>query len=118
MPWVVNPNGPYAAVRSPVTAPDDGNAIAAAVTPATGTASQTRRRICRPSLWSGSTSTPEGGLLLGRLPAVAPGRLESGPAGLQTSDRHPERRARHVVEPGVVEEVDRLGVAAVLAAHP
>ena len=37
-------------------------------------------------------------------------------AGLQPRDRHPERRAGDVVEPDLVEEVDRLRVAAVLAA--
>src|SRR5262249_16543658 len=31
-------------------------------------------------------------------------------------DRHPERRARHVIEPDLVAEGDRSGVAAVLAA--
>ena len=45
--------------------------------------------------------------------AAADDRLGGGQAG----DRHPERRAAHVVEAGVVEEGDRLGVAAVLAAH-
>ena len=41
---------------------------------------------------------------------------DSRPAGLQPGDRHPERRAGHVVQAGIVEEVDRLRVAAVLAA--
>ena len=47
-------------------------------------------------------------------PAARPDdRLGGGEAG----DRHAERRAAHVVEAGVVEQGDRLGVAAVLAAH-
>jgi hypothetical protein len=49
-------------------------------------------------------------------PRATPIRRDRGAAGLQARDRHPERRAGHVVEAGVVEEVDRLGVAAVLAA--
>ena len=46
------------------------------------------------------------------LGAVADRRLGRGHA----RDRHAVGRAAHVVEPGHVEEVDRLGVAAVLAA--
>src|SRR5439155_17800134 len=38
------------------------------------------------------------------------------PARLQPAHRYPERRAGHVVQPGVVEEVHRVRVAAVLAA--
>src|SRR5512141_1554704 len=53
-----------------------------------------------------------------RSPAVAAFRGEGGAAGLQPGDRHPERRAGHVVEADVVEEVHRRGVAAVLAADP
>jgi O-acetylserine/cysteine efflux transporter len=62
-------------------------------------------------------------LIVGVLVALrpVPGRrarrlAERGPAGLQPRDRHPEGRAGHVVEPDLVEEVDRGGVAAVLAA--
>ena len=42
---------------------------------------------------------------------------DDGLGGGQAGDRHAERRAAHVVEAGVVEQGDRLGVAAVLAAH-
>src|SRR6185295_6849196 len=35
-----------------------------------------------------------------------------------TGDRHPKRRAGDVVEPGHMEELDRLRIAAVLAADP
>ena len=42
--------------------------------------------------------------------------LERRPAGLQPGDRHPERRAGDVVQADLVEEVHRVGVAAVLAA--
>src|SRR3954466_13586199 len=38
------------------------------------------------------------------------------PPGLQAGDRHAERAAGHVVQAHVVEEVHRLGVAAVLPA--
>src|SRR4051812_33592452 len=51
--------------------------------------------------------------LLGR----AVPRAQHSLGGGETGDRHPERRAGHVVEPGVVEEGDRLRVAAVLTAH-
>src|SRR5205823_3935485 len=36
----------------------------------------------------------------------------------QPGDRHPERRAAHVVESRHLEELDRLGIAPVLAADP
>src|SRR4029453_3737548 len=58
-------------------------------------------------------------------PLSLPGLPESGrgvgagrgrPTRLQPCDRDAEGTAGHVVEPGVVEEVDRLRVAAVLAA--
>src|SRR5438270_6435315 len=49
-----------------------------------------------------------------RLLAVAGRRLSGRHAG----DRHPVRRAAHVVEPRELEERNRLGVAAVLAADP
>src|SRR4051794_35838764 len=39
-----------------------------------------------------------------------------GPAGLEPRDRDPEGRARDVVEPDVVEEVDGDGIATVLTA--
>src|SRR4051812_16819697 len=51
-------------------------------------------------------------------PAVAPRPRDRRPSGLQPGDRHAERGARHVVEPDLGEEVDRVGVAAVLAADP
>src|SRR5688572_1332599 len=38
------------------------------------------------------------------------------PPGLEACDRHPERRAAHVVEADLVAEVHGVGVAAVLAA--
>lgn len=41
---------------------------------------------------------------------------QRGPAGLEPGHRDPERRAGDVVEPHLVEEVDRGGVAPVLAA--
>src|SRR2546421_11792263 len=43
-------------------------------------------------------------------------RSEHRLRGRHAGDRHPVRRAAHVVEPGHLEEGDRLGVAAVLAA--
>lgn len=72
------------------------------------------------------TAESLGGLLLiaGVLVALRPApRADSagaqrGPAGLQTRHRDPEGRAGDVVEPHLVEEVDRGGVAAVLPAHP
>ena len=48
----------------------------------------------------------------GSEPAAADDRLRRGEAG----DRHAERRAAHVVEADLVEQRDRLRVAAVLAA--
>ena len=48
---------------------------------------------------------------------VAAPAQDRGPAGLESGHRDPERRAGHVVQPDAVEEVDRLGVATVLAAH-
>ena len=62
-----------------------------------------------------------GGLVLvvGVLVALRPARsvaAHGGAAGLEARDRHPERRAGDVVEPHLVEEVDRRRVAAVLAA--
>ncbi len=45
------------------------------------------------------------------------GRADDRLRGGQTGDRDAERRAAHVVEAGVEEQGDRLGVAAVLAAH-
>jgi O-acetylserine/cysteine efflux transporter len=66
-----------------------------------------------------------GGLLLivGVLVALRPRRrpllpVDGRAAGLEPGDGHPERRAGHVVEAHVVEEVDRGGVATVLAADP
>src|SRR4051794_30425922 len=41
---------------------------------------------------------------------------QGGTAGLEPGHRHPERRARDVVQAHLVEEVHRVGVAAVLAA--
>src|ERR1700761_9578450 len=37
-------------------------------------------------------------------------------SGLEAGDRHPERRARDVVEPDLFEEMHRVGIAAVFAA--
>ena len=51
-----------------------------------------------------------------RSPGFAAATTDDGLRGRQAGDRHPERRARHVVEPGLVEEGDGLGVAAVLTA--
>ena len=51
------------------------------------------------------------------LAGLSGGRAQSGPAGLEPSDRHPERRARHVVQPDAVEEVNGVRVTAMLAAH-
>ena len=48
--------------------------------------------------------------------AAPSGLQERRPAGFQPGDRHPERRAGHVVEADLVEEVDGLRVTAVLAA--
>src|SRR5512145_3095376 len=49
-------------------------------------------------------------------PAVAALAHDRGTTGLQPRDRDPERRAGDVVEARVVEEVDGVGVTAVLAA--
>src|SRR5271166_5971528 len=57
-------------------------------------------------------------------PAVAAARaarggplgLDLSAAGLQPGDGHPERRAGHIVQARVVEEVHRVRVATVLAA--
>src|ERR1700754_2599032 len=49
------------------------------------------------------------------VPAVA-GMDDRRLGGGDPRNRHPERRARHVVQPGLVEELDRLRGAAVLAA--
>jgi O-acetylserine/cysteine efflux transporter len=62
-----------------------------------------------------------GGLALvaGVLVALRPprsGAVQGRAPGLEPRDGHPERRAGDVVEPDVVEEVDRGGVAPVLAA--
>ncbi len=63
-----------------------------------------------------------GAWTFGTSEAVDPRRLRATPPGQdrlgggQAGHRDPEGRAAHVVEPGVVEEADRLGVAAVLAA--
>ena len=62
-------------------------------------------------------STPAGttaGLRRRRCPL--PG-LQHPLGGRQPGDGHPERRAAHVVAPGVGEHGDRLGVSAVLPAH-
>src|SRR5258706_8618169 len=47
---------------------------------------------------------------------VGAGGLDRGPARFEPRDRYAERRAGHVVEPDLVEEVDRVRIAAVLAA--
>jgi O-acetylserine/cysteine efflux transporter len=62
-----------------------------------------------------------GGLVLvaGVLVALRPARsaaAQGGAAGLEAGDRDPERRAGDVVQPHLVEEVDRRRVAPVLAA--
>ena len=65
-----------------------------------------------------------GGLVLvvGVLVALRPARParsaagQGGPSGLEAGDRDPERRAGDVVQPDLVEEVDRRRVAPVLAA--
>src|SRR5689334_20704608 len=84
-----------------------------------GTRTETRTRD-GPGASSGAVgvderaASPLAGLLgLGlRLALGRDDRLGRGEAG----DRHPERAAADVVEADPVEEVDRLGVAAVLAA--
>src|SRR5436190_19416591 len=45
-------------------------------------------------------------------------RVERRLRGSEPRDRHPEGRAADVVQAGHVEERDRIGVAAVLAAYP
>src|SRR5262245_32998088 len=51
------------------------------------------------------------------LPGVAAvGAGERGPTRLEPRHRDPERRARHVVQTDVMEEVHRIRIAAVLAA--
>src|SRR3954454_20338797 len=40
---------------------------------------------------------------------------QRGLGGGHTGDRHPVRRAAHVIEPGQLEERDRVGIAPVLA---
>ena len=65
-----------------------------------------------------NTAEAGGGVLLlvGVLVALRPPRsAERRTAGLQPGDWHSERRARDVVEPDLVEEVDRGRVSAVLA---
>src|SRR5260221_693936 len=49
--------------------------------------------------------------LAGALPSA-----DDGLGGGQPGNGHPERGAAHVVEAGLVEQLDRLGIAAVLAA--
>jgi O-acetylserine/cysteine efflux transporter len=52
-----------------------------------------------------------------RRPVTVPSvGVQGGAAGLEAGDRHPERRAGDVVQTHLVEEVDRRGVTAVLAA--
>src|SRR4029077_13517828 len=51
------------------------------------------------------------------LPASGALRGERRAACLQAGDRHPERRAGHIIQAHLVEEVDRIRVTAVLAAH-
>ena len=55
---------------------------------------------------------PRGYFSSSQLAALFDGGLRRG----EPRDRHAERRAAHVVQPGAVAELDRLGVAAVLAA--
>jgi O-acetylserine/cysteine efflux transporter len=65
-------------------------------------------------------------LIVGVLVALRPSprartrlvRPDGAPSGLEPRDRDPERRAGDVVEPHVVEEVDRRGVTSVLTADP
>ena len=81
-----------------------------AVTPSTSTASRTSTTatVLTAIRTTGSTS---------RSPAVAALRREGRAAGLEPGHRDPERRAGDVVEPDLVEEVHRVGVAPVLTAH-
>src|SRR5688572_8575989 len=74
-----------------------------------------RRTTTRHGYHAGLTSC---GGRRGHPVASGPGALpaQGRPAGLEAGHRHPERRAGHVVQPDVVEEVHRIGVAAVLAA--
>jgi len=46
----------------------------------------------------------------------SPGEQRGSP-GFETGDRHPERRARHIVETDSIEEMDRLWIATVFATH-
>ena len=53
------------------------------------------------------------------MPALsAVSALQGRPGRRQPGDRDAERRARHVVQADLVEELDRGGVTAVLPAHP
>ena len=68
-----------------------------------------------------SSERSDGFLSVSGNPDAAYGRRrppQRGSAGLKPSDRDPERRARYIIEPYVVEEVDGLGITSVLAAHP
>lgn len=58
------------------------------------------------------------GVLVALRPPRQPGSAEGGAAGLEPGDGNPERRAGDVVQPDLVEEVDRGGVPAVLATDP
>src|SRR4051794_7598542 len=60
--------------------------------------------------------TSTGGLRNNSSAVVGTGRFDRRTTGLEPGHRHPERRAGHVVEPHLVEEVHRLRVAAVLTA--
>src|SRR6516164_5666242 len=54
---------------------------------------------------------------VGHSPSVAAFTRYRGTTRLKPRDRDAERGAGHIVEAGLVEEPDRRGVAAVLAAH-
>ena len=81
-------------------------------------AAATRPRLRLPaSAWRTRERPPHRTVRGVRRHAVRAGRPDDGLGGGQAGDRHAERRAADVVEAGVVEQGDRLRVAAVLAAH-
>ena len=103
---------------------DQGDESVAARTWAISSSGIPTARRYRGALGAGSRRAGSAGL--GPRRALAcPGRAAStrargqhGLGGGQPGHRDPEGRAAHVVEAGPVEEVDRRGVAAVLAADP
>src|SRR6266567_4185888 len=85
------------------------------------TRARSRSKSLRPARLGGSATQRAVALssypAVTSLPASGAFRGERRAARLQAGDRHAERRAGHVVQAHLVEEVHRVRVAAVLAAH-